>query len=135
MKQKQQEEMQNKAAEQWLRLKIGEGNAKRLERRTEWEKQQTLKKIEDKARSVDELNEHKKTELIKRKRQAELITFKKNDMMKEFNGIMKTGGEIDLKKLAKQFDLDLDELEKKVEEESKRGIPEASNQDADASSS
>ena len=76
----------------------------------------TLKKMEEKTKTIDLLNQQKKVDAEKRKKRSDTILSKKKKLMEEFNRLLESGGEPDIEKLAKQFDLDLDELNRKVYE-------------------
>ena len=75
------------------------------------------------------MNEQKKLDLLKKKRQAEILNMKKNDLVREFQELMSSGGQPDLRKIAKQYNLDYEELEKRVNEESRKSIVEISKSD------
>jgi hypothetical protein len=96
----------DRAADAWLRMRINEDNARRLERRAEWERELTLKKMEEKAEAVERMNQTKQADAAARKKRSEAVAAKRKKLISEFARAVDVGDDIDLEQLAKQFGLD-----------------------------
>jgi hypothetical protein len=116
LRRKTEEEAENRAADVWLRLRINEDNAKRIARRQEWEKQQTLKKMGEKTSAVEQANSIKQAEFEMRRKKNEMALQKKKEVAAEFAALVEAGAEPDIEKIAKRFGLDLQVLTRKITE-------------------
>ena len=114
MRQRVKEESENKAAEQWLKLRIGEDNAKRLERIRQWEQLQRVKRIEERSKSADQFDQQKRLEAENFKRMSRIMTAKKEKAISEFHQLLENGTEPDLQKLAEKFGLDYEVLSRRI---------------------
>jgi hypothetical protein len=121
LKKKAEEDATTKAADQWLRMKIGEENARRLERKQEWQRQQALKKMEDKAQAVELMTQQKRDEEERRRRQSAALAEKKKQLIAEFAAKMDGKGRPNVDALAKEFGIDVAELNQRVSSPDRSG--------------
>lgn len=114
MSQNKEEEVENKAAMQWLKIKTGETNAKRLERRNEFMREDRLQKIREKEEQIQQFNEAKAAAALKTQRRAAQLQNQKTDLINEFDESVKTGGLPDLEKIAGKFGVDVETVKQRV---------------------
>ena len=114
MRQRVKEETENKAAEQWLKLRIGEDNAKRLERIRQWEQVQKVKRIEERSKSADQFDQQKRMEAENYKKMSRLASARKEKAIVEFQRLLANGGEPNLQELADKFGLDYEMLNRRI---------------------
>jgi hypothetical protein len=127
LRKKAEQESQLRAAEQWLRVRIGEDNARRIERRAEWEWEQTLRKMEDKAAFAQQVSEQRRLEAESTRMRAHNAEVKKRKLAEEFASLMSSGGTPDFQKLAEKFGLDYEALRTAIAEERRLSKPGKSN--------
>lgn len=118
LKLKEEEELQNKAALIWLKQKFGEENAKRLQRKEEYEKEKVLKKFEEKNKMVDQLIYQNKIDQQKRFYLSYQAQQKRRELSEEFSKTVAlrkstNDDEKSIYMLAKKFNVDMEEIKKK----------------------
>ena len=112
LKKKEEEELQNRAALNWLKQRFGEENAKRAQRREQYEKEKTVRELEEKSRAVDNIQMQIKLEHQSRILHSQKIQQQKQKLLNEFNNNIKDG-EINLEELAEKYGVNLSEIQKK----------------------
>jgi hypothetical protein len=115
IRRKAEQDAQKKAAEQWLRLRIGEENARRLANKREWDRQEALQKIEGKASSVDAMLQQRRLEDEAKKKKSDDLAEKKRQLMEQFAAAMERKAQPDLEGLARRFGLDFEEISRRID--------------------
>ena len=110
MKKKQEEDMKNKAAMTWYKMRIGEENAKRLEKRQAYEKAKSLRQMQERAQRADDIIEQMKQDQLDRARLSQQMQMKKYRLLEEVNSMMNNNGSTDLNAVAAKFGIDVEEV-------------------------
>ena len=110
MKKKQEEELKAKAAMQWLRVKMGDINAQRIERRNQYNRERTLSAMEQKTKISEEYKKQQQEENEKRLKHSQLIQKKRTKLVNEFNDMLNLGNEPDISALAEKFGIDIESV-------------------------
>jgi hypothetical protein len=114
LKKKSEDDSLQRAADSWLKVHISEDNAKRLARREEYERQQTLKKMEDQASHVAALTDQKREEEAKRKKKSAALAEQKKKLLAEFQARMEGKGEPNIEGLAREFGIDVEAMKTRI---------------------
>jgi hypothetical protein len=122
-----------KIAERQLLLRTMDENAKALERKREFENAEILRKKMEREKKALLLMELQRVLGKKRKEAALQSQFRRTEVLSEFKEFLKEGGEPNLEALATRFNLDLEEIKKKVEEGNRRPLSAHTESTSEAS--
>jgi hypothetical protein len=100
--------IQEKAGGEWLRQKVGAGNAKRHRILKEFEVMAKLEKTMERLQELEEIEKEKERIQIKTLRARELKMLKEKDEWERFQTVIRNNPDADVKKLAEEFHVSLD---------------------------
>lgn len=116
------EEAENRAALQWLRVKQGETNSKRLERRLQFEKEDLKQKQLEKDEQIKSFTQQKQEEHEKYLKQVAQTKKQKELISKEFGDQLGKASLPELENLATKFGIDIAAIKEKAVKSTKRSL-------------
>jgi hypothetical protein len=108
------EHMRDRAALAWCRMRIGEENARRLERREMDEKVNAVQTLDARTAAVERLIHAKRVQQDIRARMTLQMNATRKALTQEVADIMARGGDEDMARLAERFGIDIEDLRRRV---------------------
>jgi hypothetical protein len=114
VKNRQAQDAMNKAAFAWYKMRIGELNAKRLERKRAYEAAQSIRKMEERGEVASRLLGEKRKDEEQRAHMGRELVLMKERLIAEVGALLRSGGNVDLNVLAEKFNVDIEAIKSRI---------------------